>query len=342
VEVLAAVLAVLALGVLYQQVGLRRDARRFPPPGLLIDAGGHRLHAVSRGPDAGPAVLLEAAIAASSISWSVVQREVAGFARVVANDRAGLGWSDAPRSPRTVDRILDELSAVVAHAGGPRVVLVGHSFGSLVIRAFAARRPGAVAGLVLVDPPTDWLTLTPARVRMLRGGRHLSRIGSVLARLGVVRLCLALLTGGAPGVPRRVARIFGPTASQTLERIVGEIRKLPPDLHPVIQALWCRPKCFHAMASHFAVLEREARALAACVPPSDIPVVVLSSAGQTPDRMAEQRRLAEASTSGRHRVAARSGHWVQFDEPELVVAAVRELVEAEGRAGAAARAAPTR
>jgi pimeloyl-ACP methyl ester carboxylesterase len=257
-----------------------------------------------------------------------VQPEIAKFTRVCAYDRAGLAWSDVASCPRTFERIVDELSMVLERlAPGERCVLVGHSFGSFVIRAYASRDPKKVLGLVLVDPPTEWLTLTPQRARMLWGGRHLSRIGAVLAHVGVVRACLALLSGGAPAAPRGFVRIFGPTAARTLERLVGEVRKLPPEVHPTIQSLWCQPKCFYAMADHLRVLEREGVSLSAFIPPREIPVVVISSGNQPPDQIAAHRMLAERSADGRHVIAARSAHWVQFDEPALVVTLIRELVE---------------
>jgi pimeloyl-ACP methyl ester carboxylesterase len=328
VAVLAVLAVLLALGMLYQRVGARRDRRRFPPPGLLIDVGGHRLHAVCRG-DRGPAVLLESAIAGSSLSWTVVQPAIATFARVCAYDRTGLAWSDASPGRRTFDRTVDELAAVLERVHGQRdVVLLGHSFGSFIVRAFAARHPQIVRGVVLVDPPTEWLTVTPRGARMLRGGRLLSRIGVLLAHAGVVRTCLALLTGGAPGAPRRFVKIFGPTAARTLERLVGEVRKLPEEVHPLVQALWCQPKCFHAMADHLRMLERDRAQIAAVeVVPREIPLVVISSGTQPPEQIAAHRMLAENSLRGRHVVAARSTHWVQFDEPELVIAAVRDLAE---------------
>jgi len=55
---------------------------------------------------------------------------------------------------------------------------------------------------------------------------------------------------------------------------------------------------------------------------------VISSGDQPAEQLAVHRRLAEGSIAGRHVVAARSAHWVQLDEPELVVNAIKELTEA--------------
>jgi pimeloyl-ACP methyl ester carboxylesterase len=315
------------LGVLYQRLGMHRDVRACAPPGRLIDVGGHRLHVRCAGRGS-PVVLLESGIAASSLSWTVVQPAIAALTRVCTYDRAGLAWSDAASCPRTFNRIVEELSAVLdAVAPGDRYVLVGHSFGSFVVQAYAARHPHRVAGLVLVDPAIEWLVVTPERARLLRGARQLSRVGAGLAHVGVVRACLTLLTRGAPGAPRGFVRIFGPTAARTLERLVGEVRKLPPHVHPVVQAHWCQPKCFHAMADHLRVLEQESAAIAAIYPPPDVPITVISG-GDRPRALLEAHRgLAEASPAGRHLVAARSTHWVPFDEPGLIVQAVREICE---------------
>ena len=321
--------ALLALGVLYQRIGARLQNRRFAAPGRLIDVGGHRLHATCVG-NGSPVVLLEAGIAASSLSWAVVQPAIAQFTRVCSYDRAGLAWSDAPSCPTTFDQIIDELSAVLANvAPRERYALVGHSFGSFVVSAYALRHPDRVAGIVLVDPPTEWLTMTSQRARMLWGGRQLSRVGALLAHLGVVRACLALLTGGAPAAPRQFVKMFGSTAARTLQRLVGEVQKLPPDIHPIVQALWCQPKCFHAMADHLLTLERHRESIAATIPPREVPIVVISSGDQPAEQLAAHRSLADASVAGRHIVATRSAHWIQFDEPELIVAAVRQLVESE-------------
>ena len=319
--------ALAAAGILYQRAASRAAARRFPPPGELIDVGGHRLHVTCSG-SGRPPVLLEAGIAASSLSWAGVAPSVASFTRVCTYDRAGLAWSDAPSCPRSFDRILDELATVMARvAAGERCILVGHSFGSFVVRGYARRHPEAVAGLVLVDPAVEWLRPDALRAYRLRRAQRLARIGAALAHVGIPRVLLALLIGGAPAAPQRFTRLFGDTVAQTLGRLVGEVRKLPPATYPLMEAFWSEPKCYHAMADHLAALERDGAAIAQIIPPQEIPTIVISSGTQPAEHIEMQRMFADASRGGWHVVAAKSTHWVQLDEPELIVAAVRELVE---------------
>jgi pimeloyl-ACP methyl ester carboxylesterase len=323
----ALVLLLLAAGVLYQAMSLRRDRRLHAPPGTLLDVGGRRLHVVCAG-NGSPAVLFESGIAGSSLSWTRVLRDVAAFTRACAYDRAGLGWSDPARRPFTLGRLLGELRDVLAHANaatGAPCILVGHSFGAFLVYAYASEHPADIAGLVLLDPPSEWHEIRHRQARMLWGGIQLSRVGGILARIGVVRAGLALLTDGAPGVPRHFVRIFGPTAAHTLERLVGEVRKLPPEVHPLVQALWCQPKCFRAMADHLAALEATAALVAGVTSLPDVPIVVVSSGNQSPDTIARHRALARLSSRGRHVIAERAGHWIQFDDPELVIAAIRDV-----------------
>ena len=326
-----AIAILVAAGALYQLIGVRADARAYGAPGRMIDVDGQRLHVVCAG-TGDPLVLFESGIAASSVSWTSVLRDVAAFTRACAYDRAGFGWSAPARAPRTVDRMLRELRAVATADDSAPAVLVGHSFGALLVCAYASRRAADVAGLVLLDPPSEWQRVTRERSRTLRGGILLSRIGGLLARVGVVRACLALLTGGAPAVPRHVVRVFGPRAARTLERLVGEVRKLPADLHPIVKSRWCDPKCFRAMAEHFAALEETAAVVSAITALPHVPLIVISSGDQPAEVLGAHERLAALSPAGRHLVAPQSGHWIQFDAPELVVATIREIVDRARRA----------
>lgn len=324
-----------AAGGLYQSIASRRSAGQFAPPGTMVDVLGQRLHVMCAG-HGSPPVLFESGIAASSLSWTGVLRDVGTFTRACAYDRAGLGWSAPSCSARTVATMLGDVRGVLMKvAPTTRAVLVGHSFGSFLVCAYASRYPADVAGVVLLDPPSEWHELTPHQARLLWGGIQLSRVGGVLARIGIVRACLSLLAGGAPGVPRKVARLFGPTTARTLERLVGEVRKLPPEVHPLVQMLWCQPKCFRAMAHHLAALEETAAVVSRLTSLPDIPLVVISSRDQPADGLERHRRLAGLSSKGRQILANASGHWIQFDDPHLVISTIREMVDGIRRTHAA-------
>src|SRR5262245_5266162 len=143
-----------------------------PPPGRLVDLGTHRLHILCDG-EGSPTVVFDAALGASSLSWSLVHPAVAQLTHACTYDRAGFGWSDAGPLPRTAGRIADELHELLQRGArrGP-YVLVGHSFGGLVMRVFAARHPRETAALVLIEPaiPEEWATPTEHQRDLLARG----------------------------------------------------------------------------------------------------------------------------------------------------------------------------
>ena len=334
-EIAFVLLALALAGAGYQLIGRARDAARLPPPGRLVDIGnGRRLHihcAGARRAGFQPAaVIFEAGIAASSLSWSRVQPRVAGFAHACSYDRAGLAWSDAIPGAVSASSLAAQLHALLtASAIPPPYVLVGHSYGSFVVRAFARANRAEVAGMVLVDPiyPSEWLAMTPGQRRRLSGGVFLSRVGALLSAVGFVRLCLSLLAAGSTAVPSRVSRMFGSDAAQTLNRLVGEVQKLPREAWPAVAAHWSQPRCFLSMARHLAGLPRSAREIAAMDDLGDLPLVVITAASQREACRAEHARIAALSSRGRHVIASVGGHWIHLDEPELIAQAVRDVME---------------
>src|ERR1700733_11128455 len=114
---------------------------KFRAPGQMLDIGGRRLHVDVRGMGR-PVVVLESGIAASSVSWSLVQNRIAEFTTVVTYDRAGFAWSaNAPHCSTALDaarelaRVLAALAVENPGLESP-FILVGHSFGGLIVRIF--------------------------------------------------------------------------------------------------------------------------------------------------------------------------------------------------------------
>ena len=304
---------------------------RLPPaPGGLIDVGGHRLHLHCQGVD-GPPVVFDAALGASSLSWTYVLPEVAAFARACAFDRAGFGWSDAGPLPRTTGRIVEELRALLAAAAvPPPYILVGHSFGGLTARLFLQRFPQDVAGLVLLDPayPEDWVSPSAAHAALVRRGVKLCRYARHAARLRITHVVAALAQAGALGSARLAAFIASRGALQRVdEEVMAPAAKLPSDVRAIAQRFWREAKFFEALGSQIESIGESAATVPVDQEFGDVPMVVVS--GETNSdagQLARQERLAARSSRGRHVIARRSGHWIPLDRPDVVVAAVREVM----------------
>ena len=277
---------------------------KFPPPGRMVDIGGRELH-LNLMPGASPTVILEAGLAATSLSWATVQPLIAEFASVASYDRAGLGWSGDAVDPATALNAANDLLALLdrAQLPGP-YIFVGHSFGALVVRILQQLHPECVAGLILVDPVVraEWRTPTEQRSRMLARGVSLSRRGAWLARAGVVRFALGSLTGGSQRLPGLLARTFAGRAAGVANRLVGEVRKIPRELWPVVAAHWSEERAFRTMAEYLENLPLSAGQLDEQRSLGDLPTVVLSSANAMAEGLAEHRHDASLSTLGEHLV----------------------------------------
>jgi pimeloyl-ACP methyl ester carboxylesterase len=295
---------------------------RIPQPGRIVDVGGRALHINVLGKGS-PVVILEAGIAASSLSWALVTKQVAAFTTVVTYDRAGFGWSDPAPHPCTALDAARDLALLLdkAELPGP-FVLVGHSFGGLIVRVFEQQYPARVAGLVLVDPVSrsEWREADEKRRRMLARGVMLSRRGALLARIGVVRLALGLLMSGSRTIPKLLSRVSAGRDTGVTERLTGEVRKMPKELWPAITAHWSEARCFRAMANSLENLPVSVMQIDENRSLGDLPIVVLSASAT-----AEHAHDAGLSTRGEHRIVPGSGHWMQLDAPGAVVDAIAKI-----------------
>jgi pimeloyl-ACP methyl ester carboxylesterase len=301
-------------------------------PGQLFDIGTHRLHLRCDG-EGMPAVIFDAALGASSLSWSLVQPDVARITRACVYDRAGFGWSDAGPMPRTAGRIADELYALLRRADiPPPYVLVGHSFGGLVMRLFTARHGREVAGLVLIEPaiPEEWAEPSLEQRALIQRGTRLCGFGATAARHGLARAVAGLVRIGALGPARAIVKAVSRGGLRREdEGILAPIWKLPPDVRGVLGRMWTQPKFFEALGSQIenvcisaAEVTRET-----ALSHSEIPLVVVSSAAAKESRLQADAALARSSTRGRHLLAEDSGHWVPLDAPTVVIEAVVGLIQ---------------
>jgi pimeloyl-ACP methyl ester carboxylesterase len=327
--ILLVLLGLAATGALYYSIGNALDARRYPPPGRKIPVNGHSLHLLEMG-SGSPTVIFEAALGATSRSWALVQPEIARHARTAAYERAGFGWSDRGPKPRVASRIVTELRALLANAGlPPPYVFVGHSFGGLIAHLFAAKYPGETAGLVLVDAPypREWIDLPPLNRRKLRGGAFLCRRAVWICRLGIARLVARLAARGQRNSARNTVTLltYGMLRGHE-DRLLAPLWRLPPELRGPLQMFWTQPKFYEALASQMEHLPMSCAEVEAAGGLGDLPLLVLSAGNPSPERIAQQEAVTQLSTRGEHRVSSNPSHWIQLEEPELVIRAIRDVL----------------
>jgi pimeloyl-ACP methyl ester carboxylesterase len=289
-----------AAGAAYEALAARGDPDRYPAPGRLVSVGDHRLHRYCLG-SGSPTVVMEAGLGEQSLTWSLVQPEVANAARVCTYDRAGYGWSEPGPLPRTPRRGATELHELLASAGerGP-YVLVAHSIGANETRLFLDRYPEEVAGMVLVEP-TDPEAVIGAGTPLFPMAQY--RLFSVLGRLGLVRLfgrsLVPWMVGTEPPIPvmDNAAVVYGP----------GSLATAAEELRASVEGA------------------RDVSAAAAPGAWGSLPVVVITAGSDGDPELGEE--LAALSEAGRQIMAEGSGHYVQYERPQVVVDAILDVVE---------------
>ena len=137
----------------------------------LVDIGGGRKMYLKCSGRGSPTVVLVGGLRASADDWDISDKskptvftEVGKFTRVCAYDRPGTPVGEKPSrsdpvpQPTTAKDAVADLHALLSAAGeaGP-YVLVGHSYGGLIVRLYASTYPKEVSGLVLVDALSEGL-----------------------------------------------------------------------------------------------------------------------------------------------------------------------------------------
>lgn len=321
--ILGLILVLLIVGVIYENLGRRNAAQNFPPPGKLVDIGGRHIQLDCRG-SGSPTVVFQSGLdMEGSLSWSAVHDEIAKTTRACAYSRAGIMWSAPHDAPQLAKSIAEDLHAALKNANekGP-LVLVGHSAGGPYNMIYTKYFGADVAGLVFVD------TSHPDQISQFKAlevleshsvpwslkldwywSVFLNKSGAALNWTGIVRLNVAMeekeknrTESNDQAVKAYASTSLGPTLKeddafeQTLNE-AGTFRHLGDRPIVVLTAVHPVPK----QESKFEKTSRE-----------------------NWSRM--QADQAKWSSQSQHQLVQDTGHYIQFDQPAVVIDAVRSVI----------------
>jgi len=299
----ATILALAGSGATYQYVATKLDKQRFPPIGKMIDVDGYKLHMIDSG-TGGPTVVMDAGLGGYCLDWSLVQPKIVKFTRVITYDRAGYGWSDESPRERTSENAMKELHAMLHNASVPApYVLVGQSLGGVNVRLFAMMYPDEVAGIVLVDSSHE------LQIEKLPKINHpvyfKPAVAVMLSKLGIVR---------------RFTSYFINTDNFAK---YSSIQKM-------YNSQKLTTKFVRTMTYEFSNFEQSLDQLKKTGGHlGDKPLTVLT-AGKQANKVwpTLQADLVTKSTQGKQIIVKASGHMIHHDQPETVVDAIREMIDA--------------
>jgi pimeloyl-ACP methyl ester carboxylesterase len=272
--------------------------------GLVDIGGGRKMYLECRGTGS-PTVVLVAGLRGSAEDWTIADKslpavfaEVAKFTRVGAYDRPGTPVGEKPSRSDPVpqpttprDAVADLHSLLRAENEAGPYVLVGHSYGGLIVRLYASTYPQNVSGLVLVDTLSEGLqdAETPAQWPIQR----------------------ELIEGDV----RESVLLYPALERIDVDRSFDQIRAAPP-LRPLPLVVLSADRPWGPQIPSMIA----AGALPANVPPD---FGYITDAAQK----RAQEKLAQLVPNSKHITNTNSGHEIQKEQPQLVVDSIREVVD---------------
>ncbi|MGM0845210.1 MAG: alpha/beta fold hydrolase [Bacillota bacterium] len=278
---------------------LMNKTREVPPTGKMVKTKNSDIHVMDSG--SGPVtVILEAGLSSVCIDWCFVQPEIAKIARVISYDRGNYGWSRTKRQSRTAGDAVEELKELLNVLDAkPPYILVGHSYGGMIMRLLASTCPRDINGLLLVDGAHEnqYIENVSNKSRVKKFNR-LAQFGYLTSLVGVPRL-----------MKQKVGRKY-----------------LGPEHERALNYIGYTPKAFQSLYFEFRDTGKSALQILKAKPlPSDLPVTVISAKNPSQEWSQNQKLLGQL-THNTKQINADTGHSVHVENPAIVINEIVEMI----------------
>ncbi|MGB6986988.1 MAG: alpha/beta hydrolase [Candidatus Aquilonibacter sp.] len=314
-------IALLLLAALHATPAPTVNSEPYTHAQRMVDIGnGRRMNIYCLG-SGSPTVIFDSGLEVGSgtLPWNHVQPAIAQFTRACSYDRAGSGFSDPGPLPRTSNAVVSDLHALLGSAGiAPPYILVAHSIAGLYETLFAARYPSEVAGMVFVDP-------SASGQEELLSSNFPKYSAFEAQQLAMLHQCADDPT------QKQCAQPADPHVSAALNAVIRAMIRAP--------AAWQDPASeldsfgedttevngaihgYGAMPLIVLTATEDLKALQATMGASDAQVTIVQKGW-----ISLHDQLAAQSSRGINCVIPHTSHYIQIDQPQVVIDAIRQVV----------------
>ena len=332
-----AVLGIIVLALVIGNMMLRAARKRYetsmPEEGVMVPAGDHRLFALIKG-EGRPPVVFENCLGGHAFLWSLIQEKLSLKTTTISYDRAGNGWSEDRKERATSDAVVFELRTALRNLGfeGP-YIFVSHSIGAIYTEHFARLFPESIAGIVFVDPiSTDVSRLdevsstTSSKYGTTEAKMKRNQRSATLSRIGIKALLRHSLQRGL-GLDRL--------------RLNEEQRRLLVDYYVL-------PRPYAISAAEMNNLAESCELIATLGPFPEVPIKIIrhdskryiarlmndgysiEEAKQVEETWRNlHQKMLDLSTRSEYLEAKETGHSILYDDAEVIINAVEDLLNSE-------------
>lgn len=306
-------ISLLMIGIVYEQISRSISDDKFQPDGEFVKIGTHKLHLLKKG-NGGPTIIFESGLdPGGHLPWYKVQNECSKFTTTVSYDRAGILWSERGENQKNYETISDELTKLLIETNPPKpYIIVGHSLAGLFLRDFIIKNKNDINSVIFVD------VSNPEQKE--RGSEELKELSEPISpwlikfgnSTGLLRL---FLTESYPATDN------GDSINQIVHTLFYKSIPAYIDEQNSIKNLLTESKKHNSFDS--------------------IPLKIVT--GDSPGRyegignkklrtefsnleMELQKDLLKLSSNSEQILAKQSGHYVQLEQPEIIVSLIRDLV----------------
>jgi len=303
----------LLLGVIYEQYSRYSSKKNFVDNGTYVEIDGVKMHYVKKG-EGTPTVVFESGLDFNGhLSWTKVQNEVSKFATTISYDRAGILRSEKSDKPRTCENMAEELHELLEQTEVQKpYVLVVHSLGGLIARCYAKKYADTLGGMVFVDAShPEQIEKAPEAIKekMLSGGLPADWVVHLTYYTSIPRLIINKMTDKFYKNTADIKSVKAEMNAYLIESVDGALKEAK-------------------------MLEQMTKASKG-VSFGEIPFTVLTAnqEGKKEDERIFlkffsmlQKESLNLSTNSKQ-IFVDSGHFIQLEKPEVVVEAIREMIE---------------